>query len=261
MKSITNNLLTAFIFITLLALAGLVSAQEDSTSVSIESETSTETSGESTEIESTTAVTADTNDDLLPAGRPANSARQEEMEARRVEAEANQAERQDRVEERKVEIQANIAERKAALEVRAQERITNLAANMSNRMDAVIARIQNIIDRLETRIAKLKETGLDTAAAESSLASAQVSINAAASAIGNIDAEVAAAVGSEDARAGWVSVKESYSSIRNHIKQAHTELRATVAALKAAAAEMSDGRGVSDAVRVNSETEVETTAN
>ena len=272
MKSISSNIINTFILSLLLAIAGVAFAQEDVTSVSIDSGTSVEADSESVEVESTTSAEAN-------SGQMKPGERREKIDERKSEMVANQAERREEIEERmgtmeenreerKAEIEANreerqtnIAERKAALEVRAQERITNLAANMSNRIDAITERIQNIIDRLDTRIVKLRELGLDPSEAEASLESAQDSLDAAISEISNIDVDVAAAVGSEDARAGWATVKEKYLSVRNHIKTAHTQLRATVAALKAAAVEMKDTRGSSEAVRMDAETEVEAEAN
>jgi len=128
-----------------------------------------------------------------------------------------------------------IDDRRAELDDRTKQRITNLAANISNRMDAATARMQNIIIRLESRINKLTAAGLDTSEAVAALASAQVSINAAASALQTIDVSVQAAVTSEDPRAAWQTVKRTYGDIRAQLQTAYTEIQTAIQALKAAA--------------------------
>lgn len=214
MKAITHYFVAPVFLATLLVTASLAYAQEE------------------------TLVEIDTEVGITQEERQAN------REVKRSEIEADIAQRQ----ENRIELQE---ERRAALEEKAQERITNLAANMSNRMEAIIARIQNIINRMDERITKLADRGLDTAEAEAALASAQLSIDAAAAAISTIDVNVKAAVGAEDALAAWAGVRLQYQSIKDHIKTAHTELRTSVAALKTAAAQMEDARGVSDAVRTD----------
>jgi hypothetical protein len=170
-------------------------------------------------------------------------------ENRRMEIGENISDRQDQIEERRTEIQTTRAENRTQLEARAQTRILNLAANMSNRMEAILTRLQNITDRIETRIVKLNELGVDTTEAGAALASAQLSIDAAMAEIANIDTEVSNAIGSEDVRTSWNEVKEIYRRIHDHILTARTELRATVAALKSAVSNFNEGNnGVSEAV-------------
>lgn len=167
-----------------------------------------------------------------------------------------QAEIQNNLQERRAEMQTSLEERRAQIEVHVQERITNLAANMSNRMDAAIERIQNIIDRIDTRIQKITESGVDTSEAKKALASAQLSVDAATNEIATIDDQVAIAIGSEDVRTAWKEVKETFMTVKHHLKTAHSELRITVAALKTAVAETEMSNGVSEAV-TTSKTEVE----
>lgn len=208
------------------------------------------------------AQESDTSTSSTPVDRAAaQEDRAEQINERRQEAESNQAERREQIETRQAEIQTNIQNRREGLEARAQTRIINLAANMSNRMEAVIERIQNISDRINSRIEKLKEQGVDTTAAEAALASAQISIDAAAEEIEDIDARVQAAVGSEDIRTSWAVVKTSYLSIRDHLKTARTELRAAIAELKAAVADYqsdNNGNGVNEAVQTEAAEEEET---
>tara|TARA_B100000508_G_scaffold141059_1_gene145730 strand:+ start:2307 stop:2984 length:678 start_codon:yes stop_codon:yes gene_type:complete len=207
MKSITNILISHAIFLGIFAVAAVALAQE---------ETGTSTPEERRE------------------------ALQEQAAERRAEiassTEARRAEFASTSEARKEAAQEVREERRIQLQAQAQTRITNLAANMSNRMDAAIERLTNIADRLDSRIAKIQAEGVDTSAAEASLASARMSIDAAAAEIATIDTEVAAVVGSENVRTAWEGLKAKYQEIKNYIKTAHTELRNTVEALKTAVA-------------------------
>jgi len=126
------------------------------------------------------------------------------------------------------------AQSKVTLEARAQQRTTNLAANMSNRMEAVIGRLQNIANRLESRLIKLADAGVDTTASAVALASAQLSLDAALAEISDIDAEVYAAFSAPDARTGWNELRLKFITIKNFIKTAHRELRSSITLIKKA---------------------------
>ena len=137
--------------------------------------------------------------------------------------------------EKRAAVQEQVIQRQATLEARAQERVTNLSANMSNRMEAIIARLQNISDRLESRIVKMNESGVDTtASAAAALASAQLSLDGALAEISDIDASVYAAVSAADVRSGWATLKAKFEGIRDLIKTAHSELQRSISLLKEA---------------------------
>ncbi len=125
-------------------------------------------------------------------------------------------------------------DRSVILERRAQERIINLAANISNKFDAIIARLGNIANRLNNRIQKMKVEGYDTTAAEASLFSAQTAINDARTEMSTIDRAVIDAVGSQSPKTEWQKVRAKYLAARERIKAAHMDLKLTVANLKSA---------------------------
>jgi signal transduction histidine kinase len=231
MKTITNIVISHLVFLGLFGAAALALAEEE------------------TNPEQTREQFQEQMEERKAEFEAAQAERQEAVETKREEMQEQMEERKEEMAEKREEMQEKMEERRAQLQERAQERITNLAANISNRMDAAIARMQNIIDRLQSRIDKLAEMGVDTTEAEAALESAQMSVDAALAGIGEIDDEVLVAVESEDVRAAWPAVKETFTAVRDHIKTAHTELRAVVAALKEAVAEAELGRGVSDAVR------------
>tara|TARA_B100000508_G_scaffold134553_1_gene125396 strand:- start:429 stop:1169 length:741 start_codon:yes stop_codon:yes gene_type:complete len=225
MKSLTNILISHALFLGIFAIAAVALAQETNTTAA-------------EQMEATRVQMQEQQQAIQERQQEA----QENMETRRAEIASTSAAKREGMQER-------VDERRAQLQERAQTRITNLAANVSNRMDAMIERLQNIIDRIDSRIDKLQENNVDTSDAEASLASAQLSVDAAAAEIANIDSLVAEVAGSEDVRAAWATLKLQYQTIKDYLKTGHTELRNTVASLKAAAREASAGNGVSDAVR------------
>lgn len=163
--------------------------------------------------------------------------RREELETRAEEIRDNVAERQAEFQERREEIQTNIAERRAALSEQAKTRIINLAANISNRLDAVVARLQNIVNRMNSRIEKLQELGVNTEVASQHVNDAQDAISAAMLQLGDIDETVTGAVTAEDPRTAWQTAKTTYLAIKENIISAHTSLRAAAEALKTAIAQ------------------------
>jgi hypothetical protein len=140
--------------------------------------------------------------------------------------------------QKRAQVQEQVAQRQVALQARAQERVTNLAANMSNRMEAVLERLQNITNRLESRIIKLNEQGVDTTASAAALVSAQLSLDGARAEISDIDASVYAAVSAADARAEWTTLKAKFSTVRDLLKTAHSELQQSISLLKEASVEV-----------------------
>ncbi len=131
---------------------------------------------------------------------------------------------------------ANQDRNQAALNDRQQERLRNLAANVSNRMEAAIARLENIADRLEERLFLLADDGVDTAAANLELSQTFTLLNQARNELSSIDQAVNAFVSSEQPRTVWPSVRDNYIASRENIVAARTALRAAVQNAQRAAA-------------------------
>lgn len=193
------------------------------------------------------------------------TAREDALETRQDEFASSSEARQARAEERREEIASTSAarieerqeraeERRAALTDRTQERIRNLAANISNRMDTVVARMNNIIGRMNSRITKLNARGIDTTEAERHMATAQEEVDAAAAILATIDSVVAEVTGSETPREAWKNARTTYGTVREHLQSAHEALRAAIAALKEAVRTANTDTGVSDAVQNESNT-------
>lgn len=214
------------------------------------------------------AYVAQAEEDLTPQERfeqlqEQTSEKKAEMETvredKQAEMEARQTDRAAQMEERTIEMQTlqedkqaqmdvKKEERAGALQARMQERIANLAANVSNRMEGAIVRIRQITDRFETRIATLKEKGVDTASAEAELTAARSHIDAATETLATIDAVVVAVVGSESPKEAWSTARETYRTAKDEIHASHQSLKNALALLKEAVAEAELEQGRSQAV-------------
>lgn len=121
-----------------------------------------------------------------------------------------------------------------SLQRRTEERIINLAANISNRLEGVTARLQNISSRLNMRLEKQATDGYDVSVARVSLEAANNALKNARSQMDGIDEAVRAAVGSNNPRGEWVKVRIKFITARDEIRTAHSELKSTVSNLKSA---------------------------
>lgn len=152
--------------------------------------------------------------------------------------EERQQERNELIEERqenRVETRENLREeRQSALSEIRQQRVLNLSANISNRMEAAISRLFNIVERLEERIIKINATGVDTTAAESKLREAAQLLASARASLANIDTLVSEATSSPEPKTAWQNVRSVYLETGIQIRASHQSLRETVALLKVA---------------------------
>lgn len=121
------------------------------------------------------------------------------------------------------------------LNPRAQERIINLSANMSNRIEAMEERLTRIGARLESRLNKMTAAGNDTQAAAQQLAEANELLSQVRARLTTIDADVINAVTAESPAARIIELQRSYRTMTNTLRNAHTELIATLVLLKQSA--------------------------
>jgi septation ring formation regulator EzrA len=132
----------------------------------------------------------------------------------------------------KEKIQGATPQENPALQKKSQTRIINLAANLSNRFDGIIYRLENISGRLNARIEKQASAGYDVSAARTSLEAANKALKDAKQQMNGIDEAVIGAIGSTNPRDEWKNVRTRYTSTRDSIKIAYTELKNTVTNLK-----------------------------
>ncbi len=121
---------------------------------------------------------------------------------------------------------------RVSLQTRAQERIIQLAANVSNRFDATIRRFAHISTRLESRITKFEQAGMDTTGAKAALEQSRASLEQAQTLMFNIDATIYNAVTSESPRSAWPSVRTLLQDVHTELLTTQESLRGAIAALK-----------------------------
>lgn len=114
----------------------------------------------------------------------------------------------------------------AALDTRTQERIINLAANVSNRLEAAIVRLEKISTRLDSRLHKIsnERPDLDLSVPTQHLSNAQDSLATAREIMDGIDMVVNQAVRSESPMNSWSDVRNRYQMTKQRLIIAHEEL-------------------------------------
>lgn len=113
----------------------------------------------------------------------------------------------------------------------ARERVRHLAANMSNRLEAIRDRFENIEARVESRIEKSKAAGLDTTVAAAKAQEAKDALRDFSTEFSSIDSLVNEFVTANDPRQSWGEVRAVYQESRDDLLAAHSALLAAVNAL------------------------------
>lgn len=137
--------------------------------------------------------------------------------------------------------------RRATLMTNIQERVINLSSNVTKRLDAGVSRLNNISDRIKTRIEKLKSQNIDTSAAETKLDEAQKKLDEAEGRL-LVIGSVADAISSDTPHEKFASIRGEFMKIRDLLKEAQVLLKETVSLLKSAVSAAGLDRGVSSAV-------------
>jgi hypothetical protein len=99
-----------------------------------------------------------------------------------------------------------------------QQRVINLAANISNRMDAMVDRQQNILTRLQSRVLKMTQAGYDVSDTTNYLNDAVRLTANARQRLSGIDAEVQTAAGAGNPQFMWEQVVVTFTDIKNTLK-------------------------------------------
>ncbi len=109
--------------------------------------------------------------------------------------------------ERRAEIQTSIAKRRAA--------------NASRVMTATVERLERIIIRIESRIAKVKAAGVDVSASETAIVSARNHLSLART---SLAAYASVDFSTGDAREKFDRVKAIAAEVKGHLREAHQSL-------------------------------------
>lgn len=146
-----------------------------------------------------------------------------ELEARRAEADARRETARAEAEARRAEAQARRVEFQRAA---AERRVENAARVIL----ATIERLEKIINRIESRIAKIQARGGATSEAEASVALAKGNL---ADARASVNAFINIDLSSEIAQDNFEKVRAAAAEAREHLRAAHRNLMMAVRSLSA----------------------------
>jgi vacuolar-type H+-ATPase subunit D/Vma8 len=156
----------------------------------------------------------------------------------------NRDEMRDKLMQRASTTQGNMQERRDEMKEKMQERKSEIlkrhAANMVRQMRAAIGRISKLADRVDSRIAKMKERGADTSAAETNIAIARTKITEASAAVKLAEDAIAGAVVAADVSASSTApasdpgkaVREALNKAKEAMFAAHKALVEAIKSLK-----------------------------
>lgn len=138
--------------------------------------------------------------------------------------------------------------RQPALGQRTQNRIINLTNNVGELMEAGVARLEHITDRMRSRIAKLDAEGVETEEALRLVDESADSLNIAKTALGSMGTLVERTVTSENPHQDFREVRSRFNITRQALHQSRDQLRAALSTLKRAVRSSEESAGVSEAV-------------
>lgn len=155
----------------------------------------------------------------------------------------NRDEMRDKLVQRASTTQSNREERRDEMREKMQERKSEIlkrhATNMVRQMRAAIGRISKLADRMDSRIAKMKERGADTSQAEANIAIARTKITEASAAVKLAEDAIASAVVAADVSASSTSpsdpgkaVREALNKAKEAVFAAHKALVEAIKSLK-----------------------------
>ncbi len=175
------------------------------------------------------ATSTDTTETVATSSVATTTPTQVVNEAEQIQAEQLEVVDSTRAELREPDTDAPL------LTDRSRTRIRNLAANMSNRTEAAIDRLDRIADRLERRADKLDRAGAATRPGRTAIAAARTHLATASHAIATIDEDVHRVIYARDPSAAWREVDLIYTTAHDAIRHAHGALRISVSELSHAA--------------------------
>ena len=155
---------------------------------------------------------------------------------------------EDRREDRIEKLQGEVDDRLSKLREDIEKRIQNHAEWMIKRFNAAVERLEKLTARIETRIAKLKSEGKNTAEAEKFVVEAKIQIGEAVAGIAKIEVACETALSADSLKGSFEEVRSLADSIRDDLKAAHRALMSTLPIIK----------GLSTSLNVNASTSVQT---
>jgi len=138
--------------------------------------------------------------------------------------------------ERREKMEARKEEMREKMEERRSEMLERMSTQMITKMKAAVERFTKLGDRVDSRIAKMKEKGIDTTTAVANMVVARAKIAAASTAIASAESSIAAAVAAIEETPtgdGIKNVRSSLQVARTAIGEAHKALVASISSLRA----------------------------
>jgi len=162
---------------------------------------------------------------------------QSEKEERKMKMEEMKKSLKEKREAFKIKTQTIKDERKKQLTEKIDNRMSTVNKNQTARMVKALEKLTEHIDKLEERITKAKEEGIDVSSVETLITTAKITISAALAIIEEQAAKDYAFTITDEKNLGQ-SVKASYDTLSQDLKNAQESLvkakEAVVAAYKAA---------------------------
>jgi len=141
------------------------------------------------------------------------------------------------IKDRSSELKEKRDEQREKLLEKRKERTLAYAERMTKRLNAALDRIKKLGDRVDSRISKLKERGVDTTRAEELMGEARISVSVAREGVVNAKAAIVAALELENPKEAFEEVRRIVKGVVENIKSAHM---ATVEAIKALKASLKE---------------------
>jgi len=139
----------------------------------------------------------------------------------------------EKAQEKRENLQEKAAERKAKLEGRRVQNIRKFFSKMGRRLEAALGRLENITERIASRIKKFEERGANVTEAKTSLEEARARIAEAKAAFEDAKSKLEGVLNSDDPKVAFKEVREGLvKGVAEKIKAAHQALVAAIRALK-----------------------------
>jgi actin filament associated protein 1 len=138
-----------------------------------------------------------------------------------------------KIQEKKDKKKLEKKEKRKKLSAKRKDRIKAYIERILNRFRTAIGRLEKLADRVDSRIVKLEEKGLDLSKAKQLLAEARIEVESAKSALGGLLVKTDTALGENEPKTAFVGVKEILNGAKQDIKDAHKKLVEAIRAVKA----------------------------
>lgn len=164
------------------------------------------------------------------------------------EAKKKREELKQELQKKQEEFRAKVEERKTELKKKlGVERAKNIDAffsRMAEKFEDAIKRLNDLSDRIESRLNDSEASGKDVSAARAKLAGAREKITVAQTSLDGARASYTSAVQSDDFKGAFARVRTVVSGVKEKVKDAHAALVDVVTSLKSIP-ESSSGEGES----------------